>query len=416
MLTNASIAAAIKNCTAERTLHDASSVRGGGSLFLRIRPGKAGPLAAWMVAWKVDGKRTKKQIGTFPEMSLAAARETVKTEVRPILRAGRDPKAEPVPVEDPNVENLFKRYVATLYARNAGAAKHIEHVLLLGQYAAADALGRLTLAADVTPADIRKPLVAAARRGALRTADILRTYMSSAFAWGMKSANDYTVDVNYEWGIKANPVAAVPKDPRANKTRDRNLTAEELKAVWPHLLNQSGDVMRLVILCGQRTQETIKADGVDIDLVAGLWHMPAHKTKGGKHPHTLPLPRQAVEIFRGLKELHGDGPLFPGAAASKSERMGFLAVSHAAARLKVDGCKPFQARDLRRTWKSRAGDAGVDRFMRDLIQQHAKGDTGSKFYDRQDYLPKMREAMATWADWVDANVIASDTPAPPAVV
>lgn len=63
--------------------------------------------------------------------------------------------------------------------------------------------------------------------------------------------------------------------------------------------------------------------------------------------------------------------------------------------------EPFQTRDLRRTWKSRAHDAGIDRFTRDLIQQHAKSDTGSKHYDMAEYLPQKREAMEKWAAWLD---------------
>lgn len=69
----------------------------------------------------------------------------------------------------------------------------------------------------------------------------------------------------------------------------------------------------------------------------------------------------------------------------------------------------FTSRDLRRTWKSRAHDAGVDRFTRDLIQQHAKSDTGSKNYDRADYVPQMREAMAKWSAWLGI-VLSGGTP------
>ncbi|WNL50865.1 integrase [Xanthomonas phage Murka] len=60
---------------------------------------------------------------------------------------------------------------------------------------------------------------------------------------------------------------------------------------------------------------------------------------------------------------------------------------------------------MRRTWKSRTHDAGISRETRDLIQQHAKNDTGSKSYDRADYLPQMREAMSKWADWLSEPVV-----------
>ena len=64
----------------------------------------------------------------------------------------------------------------------------------------------------------------------------------------------------------------------------------------------------------------------------------------------------------------------------------------------------FQPRDLRRTWKSRTHDAGIDRFTRDLIQQHAKSDTGTKNYDRADYFEQMKEAMTKWNAWLEATV------------
>ena len=73
---------------------------------------------------------------------------------------------------------------------------------------------------------------------------------------------------------------------------------------------------------------------------------------------------------------------------------------------RVDGVTAahFQTRDIRRTWKSRAGEIGISKEMRDLIQQHAKNDTGSVHYDWADYLPQMRAAMDKWADWLAAVV------------
>lgn len=112
-------------------------------------------------------------------------------------------------------------------------------------------------------------------------------------------------------------------------------------------------------------------------------------------------------MLRRLKEVHGDGPLFP----SRDEpggRIDHRSVRQAITRwLSTPGVKlaHFTPRDLRRTWKSRAGDgAMIDRETRDLIQQHARGDTGSVHYDRADYLPKMREAMDRWAEWLDAAI------------
>ncbi len=405
MLTRTEIDSAIKKCERETLLSDGTSGRGGGTLCLRIRKTKAGASAAWIATWMRNGKRGVKQIGKYPALSIADARVRFKDEIHTLLMLKKNPLIVAAQAqENPTVENLFKRYLEHLKARNARSAGHIEHVLLLGKYNAADALGRNTLAGEVETSAVRAPLAAAAKRGALRTADILRTYMASAFSWGMKCANDYTTEDAYSWGIKFNPVSASPRDVRANKTRERNLSAAEMSAVWHAAPDDgSGDVMRLIMCCGQRVLETIRVDGAEIDLAGALWNMPAHKTKGGKFPHTIPLPRQAVVIFRYLIQLHGDGPLFPARSGSKQARMGLLAVSHTAARLTC--CKAFQPRDLRRTWKSRTADAGLEPFMRDLIQQHAQGGTSKVAYDRADYLPQMRVAMKKWERWIFANVV-----------
>lgn len=110
------------------------------------------------------------------------------------------------------------------------------------------------------------------------------------------------------------------------------------------------------------------------------------------------LTTQAVAILTTLIDLYGDGYLFPARAGAKGDIIGIPSVSRGASRMA--GIKPFTPRDLRRTWKSRAGDAGIDRFTRDLIQQHAQTDTGSKHYDRFDYLPQMRDAMTKWEAWL----------------
>lgn len=124
-------------------------------------------------------------------------------------------------------------------------------------------------------------------------------------------------------------------------------------------------------------------------------------------PHTIPLPGQAVEVLRQLLEAHPTGPLFPARTGSKAELIRHRSVNQSIGRwlaLPRD-VEDFQTRDIRRTWKSRTHDAGVDRFTRDLIQQHAKHDTGSVNYDRADYLPQMRQAMKQWELWLDKNVL-----------
>lgn len=335
---------------------------------------------------------------------------------------GKDPAAERRPAKEASgatVEALFKGYVASMRAKGRASADEVERALLLAKENAADALGRARPAAEVQPLDIVRYVAIFFKRGHRGAADKHRSYISSAYAWAIASTNDYTVEHRLDWGITRNPAADVAKDPGATKTVDRNLVAADLRTLWDATLAQGGGFaedtgacIRTIIACGQRVQETLRLDGADIDLEARIWEMPAHKTKGKKRPHTIPLPEVIIPTLEAQIAKHGDGLLFPG---SEGEIMDHRSINHALDRwldrddVELDG---FTPRDLRRTWKSRAHDAGVDRFTRDLIQQHAKSDTGSKHYDRSDYVPQMRDGMAKWSSWLGI-VLAGGTPAAP---
>jgi hypothetical protein len=58
-------------------------------------------------------------------------------------------------------------------------------------------------------------------------------------------------------------------------------------------------------------------------------------------------------------------------------------------------------RDLRRTWKTLAGKAGVSKEIRDRLQNHTLQDVSSKSYDRWNYMPEKRAGMEKWGVFVE---------------
>jgi len=62
--------------------------------------------------------------------------------------------------------------------------------------------------------------------------------------------------------------------------------------------------------------------------------------------------------------------------------------------------RKFLARDIRRTVKTLMGKAGIDKAIRDRIQNHSLQDVSSKHYDRYDYLPEKRQALKVWNDYL----------------
>ena len=59
-------------------------------------------------------------------------------------------------------------------------------------------------------------------------------------------------------------------------------------------------------------------------------------------------------------------------------------------------------RDLRRTFKTLAGKAGIPKEIRDRLQNHALQDVSSKHYDRWNYMVEKRAGMAKWDKFVRA--------------
>lgn len=368
--------------------------------------------------------RTRDAERTQRKMTLCRCSDTTPDKARGLARdaflsvaGGNDPAAERRPSRAPaaiTLEAMFKARVASMRAKNRANATEVERVLLKAKYNAADELGRERAPGSITAAEVVKFVSAYYVAGHRGAADKARGYLAAAFAWAIKSANDYTVAERQDWGVTHNPAADVAKDHGAITVRDRNLDAAEIRAVWEAC--QDGNAgfsegvemcLRTMLACGQRVQETLRMWGSEIDLDAKVWRMPAEKTKGKKRAHTIPLPSIIIPGLRALKDQHGDGPLFVARTGSSQSTLGAISVSHAVRRwLEKDGnaMKAFQPRDLRRTWKSRTHDAGIDRFTRDLIQQHAKQDTGSKNYDRADYGGQMREAMDKWDAWLRAAV------------
>lgn len=370
-----------------------------------------------------DAKRTQRKM-TLCRVSDAPPDKarTMARDVFQSIAAGADPVEERRPSRETSIsiEAMFEGYVAHMRSKKRASADEVERVLLKSGNNAADSLGAKKAPVSITSSDVVKFVSTFYRAGHRGAADKARGYIAAAFSWAIKSANDYTVEVRQNWGITHNPAADVAKDHGAIKVRDRNLDATEIRFLWESCDGGSAGfsegtevLLRTMLGCGQRVQETLRMYGSEVDLDQATWSMPAEKTKGKKRAHTIPISRHVIPDLRRLKEKYGDGPLFVPRSDSAHEVLGSISVSHAVRRWVLSKEKPmapFQPRDLRRTWKSRTHDAGIDRFTRDLIQQHAKNDTGSKNYDRADYLPQMREAMKKWDTWLD--MVLSGTPVP----
>lgn len=122
------------------------------------------------------------------------------------------------------------------------------------------------------------------------------------------------------------------------------------------------------------------------------------RTKNGR-PHAIPLGGLAVDLLDSITP-NEHGWFFP-AAMDPSKPVSHGSLYASTWRLREEGLIPHASnRDMRRTWKTLAGKAGLSKEIRNRIQNHALQDVSSKNYDRYNYMAEKRAAMEQWDRFV----------------
>lgn len=399
-LTDGAIRRAIKQVETtgkQKALADGEG-RGTGRLVLVLRPMPTRVIAEWMAQQWRDGKRIKAKLGDYPSMSLADAREVFKRDYADLIQKGRSIKIA-TDTRPGTVADLFEAYVASLKEAGKPSWKETEK----GLNKVADNLGRNRLAREIEPDEITEVLRPIFERGAHAMADHVRSYIRAAYSWGMKSELDYRNASPRRFRLVYNPAAGIPTEPK--KVGTRWLTEEEFVALYRWLECPDAPVhppylraVQILMLTGQRVEEIARLHVDQWDSRERIidWS----KTKNLK-PHAVPVPSLAAELLVSIKP-NEHGWFFP-SAMDPSEPVSHGTLYSFMWRQRDRGVIPVVTnRDLRRTWKTLAGKAGVPKEIRDRIQNHALHDVSSKNYDRWNYMPEKRAGMAKWDKFVRA--------------
>jgi integrase len=399
-LTNGEIQKALKRVEKtgkQETLLDGEG-RGTGRLALVVKAMPTRVTADWMAQQWRDDKRIKKKLGSYPSMSLALARQIFQRDFSDMIQKGRSIKI----VGDTRpgtVADLFEAYVKYLKDESKPSWKETEK----GLNKIADTLGRNRPAREIEPDEIVEVIRPIYERGKKSMADHVRGYVHAAYSWGLKSEHDYRSASQRRFRLVYNPAAGIPTEPKNVGTRW--LDEDEFVRLYRWLECPDASVhppytraVRILMLTGQRVEEIARlhVDNWDAEERIIDWS----KTKNGA-PHAIPVPPTAAELIESIKP-NEYGWFFPSAKDPKRP------VSHGTLysfmwRQRDRGVIPVVTnRDLRRTWKTLAGQAGVPKEIRDRIQNHALHDVSSKSYDRWNYMREKRAGMAKWDKFVRA--------------
>jgi len=247
----------VKKSRKQESLTDGEG-RGTGRLALIVKPMPTRVTAEWMVQQWRDGKRTKSKIGSYPAMSLSEAREIFKRDFADVIQKGSSIKIAG-DARAGTVADLFEAYVKNL--KDAGKSSWSEAEKGLNKIA--DVLGRKRLARDISPDDVLGVIRPIYDRGKPAMADHVRSYIRSAYSWGIKSEHDYRNASPRRFKLVNNPAAGIPTEPKVVGTRW--LDDNEYVTLYRWLECPDTPVhppytraVRILMLTGQRVEEIAK--------------------------------------------------------------------------------------------------------------------------------------------------------------
>ncbi|WP_072395486.1 tyrosine-type recombinase/integrase [Hyphomicrobium sp. CS1GBMeth3] len=367
----------------------------------------------------------KLKLGEYSrEFSLKKARE-IAVAKRADVDQGADPvvaaKAAKARIHGLRFRGLAERFLAENHRLSASTRKVYEYALKK------DAYPRIgdKLVDDVTREDIIGICQAIEKRVKVdkdtkerhkptSQSDHTRLTISAVFTWAVE-----------EGLAKSNPALGIKK--RGEKlARDREPTADEIKALWNGIEDRLSEavrcIIRLSILTGQRRTEVAGArvseiHGLDTD--APTWVIPGDVNKRGKLiegrtknglTQIVPLSVQAAKLFREAMEKCANGEfVFPAdtgrVKAGKKPRLPHVhgeSVTMAMRRLRVDfELDDVSIHDMRRGVSNWLKNEGVSRDVRDLILNHKDQSVTEKSYTQNARMEKqVRAALQAWADHV----------------
>jgi integrase len=350
-----------------------------------------------------SGRSTRSTIGTYPDISLAVARERAD-ELRRSVARGENPveakRQERREAANKTFEALANRYLqehARRFKRSAGEDERNLRLHVLPSWSSRqyDAIARRDVIALV------EDLVASGR-GPL--ANKVQALVSSIYS--------FAVDADL---VTTNPCARLRKRGIERKGT-RVLSDAEIRLFWPYIIlppvsHRVGLALRFALLTGMRASEVAgltrsETEHLD-DAERAAAIIPADRSKNGCI-HYVPLSGMARETLKEILLLIGeDAPnLFPSPVGRGSITGHALAVAMRRMRDKLPGDTeatktwhedPPSPHDLRRTVATRLAALGVPHEDVSRVLNHKPQGVTATHYDQYDRAREKRAALNLWA-------------------
>lgn len=374
-----------------------------GGLYLEVSPNGS---RRWFWKYRKDGREGRMALGSYPAVTLSAARKA-RDAARLTKAGGVDPvqarKVDKLKATNPAGDTF--RVVAWEWFDKQSSQWSEAHAQRAKRQFERDLLpwlGERKLA-DIEPVELLATLRKVEQRGAIETADRGLMLARQVWRYGVATGRvprDITADLKGALSPYRGKHFAAITDPAK--------LGELVRAIRSY---RGGPIVRAALqlapMLFQRPGELRGAEWSEIDLDGALWTIPAARMKrskdGKEHgdPHLVPLPRQAVEILRGLHGYTGHGvKVFPGERnhdrpiSENSVRTALITMGYTP---EIQTWHGFRA--TARTMLAERLEC--DPLVIEAQLAHSVKDANGRAYNRTQYIKQRADMMQRWADYLD---------------
>ena len=375
----------------------------GGGLTLVVKPESK----VWWFRYRFGGKEKVFSLGSYPEVTLKEAREG-RDKARKLLAQKKDPVMHRRSEGAKNLSaasNTFKAVAEDWLKLQKGQLQDstidvTRNRLTKWIY---PHLGTMPIT-EIEPPLVLQVLRKIETKGKHETAHRMRQRISQIYRFAIsegRASRDPAADLR---GL----LKAVPAKNRAAITKP-----EELGGLLRAIEAYSGQpatcaALQLAPMLFLRPGELRKAVWAEIDLKAGIWIVPGDRMKGtlkakraGQVPdHKIPLPRQAIEILKPLKQLTGKRPFVfesikPGRPLSENT------INTALRSMGYDS-EMMVGHGFRATASTLLHEMGWPPEVIELQLAHRQRNQVAAAYNRSARIEERTAMMQQWADYLDS--------------
>ena len=378
----------------------------GGGLYLEVSPAGS---KRWFWKFYPDGKESRMAIGSYPDVSLKAARQA-RDKARETRKGGANPvqqqraqKAAAQASSATTFEAVAREFYAAKATPDGWGDNHAAQWLRCMEKDVFPWIGALPLA-DVTAPVLLGVLRRVEARGAVRSAHDLREYSGQVFRfWIATGRCERNPAADLRGALKPfveKHMAAVLEPARAG---------ELLRGIAGYVGQPvTRAALELSALLFQRPGNIRMMEWAELDLDGAMWTIPAAKMKRTAHgktngrPHLVPLAPRAVAILRDLQPLTGQGAYVFPSLLSDDRPMSENTVRNALRRLGYtnDDMTAHGFRAMARTLMAERLP-GIDPDVIEAQLAHGKSGPLGMAYDRAEFMEQRRQMMNTWAEYLD---------------